>query len=168
MVTVTTPRPCENTATVPATGLAHLVLLSACVAETIKKILVVEDHDECRQLLAQLITRLGYEVFEAATGIEAIDQASTIHPDLIMLDLALPGMNGDETTAHLKANLSTRDIPVVINIPVVIETPYIVEARAKRALDAGAAEILYKPFDLTTLRNVLCRYVPTQEGTTSN
>jgi DNA-binding NarL/FixJ family response regulator len=58
---------------------------------------------------------LGYEVFEAATGPEAIDKASSMRPDLIMMDPRLPGMNGDEATIRLKRNLSTRNIPVVIS-----------------------------------------------------
>src|SRR5262249_56781205 len=58
---------------------------------------------------------LGYEVVEAATGPEAIEKAESLHPNLIMMDLRLPGMNGDEATAHLKKNLSTRNIPVLIS-----------------------------------------------------
>jgi len=92
-------------------------------------------------------------VFGAATGLEAIDRASSIHPDLIIMDLRLPEMNGDEATARLKANVSTRDIPVVIN------TSWNVGHRADRALDAGAEEILYKPFHLTMLHDVLRTYL---------
>jgi CheY-like chemotaxis protein len=62
-------------------------------------------------------------------------------------------MNGDEATARLKANPSTRDIPVLIT------TAYVAGINTRRALDAGAAEILYKPIDLTTLHNVLRRYL---------
>ena len=61
------------------------------------------------------IRSLGYEVLEAATGPEAIEKASSLHPNLIMMDLRLPGMNGDEATARLKKNLSTRNIPVLIS-----------------------------------------------------
>jgi CheY-like chemotaxis protein len=119
---------------------------------TIKKILLVEDHDRSREVLARLIKCLGYEVLEASTAGEAIDRASSLHPSLILMDLKLPGMSGVEATAQLKANPSTRDIPVVIS------TGWIIGESPKRALDAGAAEILYKPYDLATLRNVLSRY----------
>ena len=132
------------------------------MAHAAKKILLVDDNDEVRELLALFIKSLGYKVFEAATGFEAVNQASTIHPDLIVMDLALPGMNGVETTACLKANPTTRDIPVLIS------TAYAAGIDIRRALDAGAAEILLKPLNLTTLRDVLCRYLPTQEGTASN
>jgi twitching motility two-component system response regulator PilH len=78
------------------------------------------------RVLALFMKRLGYKVFEAATGREAIDKASSMHPDLIMMDLRLPGMNGDEATARLKRNLSTRNIPMVVSTartpPVTLET----------------------------------------------
>ena len=124
---------------------------------TAKKILIVDDNDACRESLGAFIKGLGYEVFEAATGLEAIDRAFSIHPDLIMMDLRLPGINGDEATARLKANVSTRNIPVVINTA--WTTAWNVGDRANRALDAGAAEILYKPFHLTMLRDVLRTYL---------
>ena len=88
---------------------------------------------------------------------EAIDKASSIHPDLIMMDLRLPGMNGDEVTARLKRNMSTRHIPVVINAGWTMACN--IEERIHRALNAGAEEILYKPFQLPTLRDVLRTYL---------
>jgi CheY-like chemotaxis protein len=133
--------------------LAPLVLRSECVAKSAKKILLVEDNNEVRELLALFIKRLGYKVFEAATGLEAIDLVSTMQPDSIMMDLRLPAMNGAETTARLKANPSTRDIPLLV---ITASGP---STDRRRALDAGAAEILLKPIDLTTLRNVLRRYL---------
>ena len=118
-----------------------------------KKILVVEDNNDCQELLALFVKRLGYKVFEAANGLQAIDRALAIHPDLIMMDLSLPGMDGNETTARLKMNPSTKDIPVLIN------TAYTGRVYAKGAFDAGAAGILHKPVDLTTLNMVLRKYL---------
>jgi CheY-like chemotaxis protein len=66
-------------------------------------------------------------------------------------------MSGDEVTVRLKANTSTRNIPVVINTG--WTTAYNVEERISRALNAGAAEILYKPFQLAMLRDVLRTYL---------
>lgn len=105
----------------------------------------------------EFIKGLGHEVFEAATGPQVIDRASSIRPDLIMMDLRLPGMNGDEATALLKRNMFTRNIPVVINTG--WTTACNVEERADRALNAGAAEILYKPFHFPMLRDVLRTYL---------
>jgi CheY-like chemotaxis protein len=100
---------------------------------------------------------LGYEVVEAATGPEAIGKASSMHPDLTMMDLRLPGMNGDEATARLKRNLSTRNIPVIISTA--WSTACNIGDRVDRALEAGAEEILYKPFHSTMLRDVLRTYL---------
>jgi CheY-like chemotaxis protein len=80
-----------------------------------------------------------------------------MRPDLIMMDLRLPGMNGDEATAQLRRNLSTRNIPVVISTG--WTTACNVGDRVDRALEAGAEEILYKPFHLTMLRDVLRTYL---------
>jgi CheY-like chemotaxis protein len=122
-----------------------------------KKILIVDSNDAFRESLGEFIKGLGHEVFEGTTGPEAIDKASSIHPDLIMMDVRLPEMNGDEVTARLKANLSTRNIPVVINTG--WTTACNVEERIHRALDAGAAEVLYRPFQLPILRDVLRNYL---------
>ena len=111
---------------------------------TAKKILIVDENDACRESLGASIKGWGYEVLEAATGLEAIDKASSIHPDLIMMDLRLPGMNGDEATARLKRNLSTRNIPVVISTG--WTTACNVGDRVNRAVEAGAEEICISHF----------------------
>jgi CheY-like chemotaxis protein len=122
-----------------------------------KKVLIVDDDNGGRESLGALIKRLGYEVFEAATGREAVDRASNIRPDLIMMDLCLTGMKADEATKRLKANSFTRNIPVIISTA--WSMGWNVGDRADRALDAGAEEIVYKPFHLTMLRDVLRTYL---------
>jgi len=121
------------------------------------KILIVDSNDAFRGSLRTFIQGLGHQVFEATTGPDAIDKATNIHPDLIMMDVRLPGMNGDEVTVKLKSNRSTRNIPVVINTG--WTTTCNVEDRINRALNAGAAEILYKPFQIPTLRDLLRNYL---------
>ena len=125
--------------------------------DTAKKILIVDSNDAFRESLRASIQAMGHEVFEAATGQEAVDKACSIHPDLIMMDLRLPGMNGDEATARLKRNMSTRNIPVIINTAWTMACN--IEERIHRALNAGAEEILYKPFQLPMLRDVLRTYL---------
>jgi len=123
-----------------------------------RKILIVEDNNEGRDLLATLIDRFGYDPIEADSGREAIGKAFEMHPDLILMDLCLPDITGDEITARLKTNPATRDIPVII-------TSGLLERTARnRALHAGAAEILQKPFSMTTMRKVLDRYLITDES----
>jgi CheY-like chemotaxis protein len=121
--------------------------------KTAKKILIADSNEKFRESLRAFFNGLGHEVFEAATGPEALDKASSIHPDLIMMDIRLPGINGDEVTVRLKKDMATRNIPVVLNSGWTTECN--VEARLDRALNAGAAEILYKPFQLPMLRDVL-------------
>ena len=126
------------------------------MGKTAKKILIADSNDAFRESLRNFISGLGHEVSEAATGREAIDKACSIHPDLILMDVRLPGMNGDEVTARLKRNQSTRHIPVVIDTAWSMACN--IEERI-RALNAGAEEVLYKPFQLPMLRNVLRTYL---------
>ena len=122
-----------------------------------KKILIADSNDSFRGSLRKFIQGLGHEVFEAATGPDTIEKASSIRPDLIMMEIRLPGMTGDEVTAQLKKKMSTRHIPVILNTG--WTTTCNVEERINRALNAGADEILYKPFQLPMLRNVLRTYL---------
>jgi CheY-like chemotaxis protein len=126
-----------------------------------KKILVVDDNDDCRALLSLCINRFGYEVFQAATAREAVDRVTVVHPDLIMMDLSLPGMSGEEATTCLKANPATREIPVLIS------TAFTAGTQINRALEAGASEVLHKPLDLLKLRDVLSKYLPVEDATIS-
>ncbi len=127
------------------------------MGNTAKKILIVDSNDTSRESLRVFIEGLGHRVLEATTGLEAIEKAFSILPDLIMMDVRLPGMNGDEVTARLKAKASTRNIPVIINTG--WTTAFNVEDRIERALNAGAAEILYKPFQFPIVRDVLRSYL---------
>ena len=128
-----------------------------CVAPR-KTILIVEDNNDGRDLLAKLINHLGYDAIEADSGREAIDKAFEMHPDLILMDIYLPDITGDEITTRLKANPATRDIPVII-------TTALLERTARNhALRAGAAEILEKPFSILAMRKVLDRYLTTDEN----
>jgi CheY-like chemotaxis protein len=118
-----------------------------------KKILIVEDNNDCRDLLAQFINRSGYDAIEADSGREAIGKAFEMYPDLILMDIYLPDITGDKIIARLKANPATRDIPVVI-------TTALLERTARnRVLHAGATEILEKPFSIPTMREVLDRHL---------
>lgn len=104
--------------------------------------------------MALVLGRSGYEVVEAATGIEALDQTRATHPDLIIMDLSIPKMTGDEVTARIKADPATQNIPIVVN------TAYHKGVFVERAIAAGAVEILYKPTELKvfldTIRRHLC------------
>jgi CheY-like chemotaxis protein len=141
----------------PFHTLALFVLMVPAMKNTGKKILLVDSDASFRESLRTFIIGLGHEVFEAATGPEAIAQASTVRPDLIIMEVRLPGINGDEVTRSLKKNLSTRHIPVVINTG--WTTAFNIEERIDRALNAGASEVLYKPIQFPMLRSVMRTYL---------
>lgn len=119
-----------------------------------KKILIVEDNHESRALLGLILSRSGYDVVEAATGLEALDRARGENPDLIIMDLGLPGITGDEATARLKADPSTKHIPVLINTAF-----HKGGALVARAITVGAAEILYKPIGFKDIQAAMLRYL---------
>jgi CheY-like chemotaxis protein len=120
-----------------------------------KKILIVEDYSEIRQLMALFLERAGYGVVEAETGLAAIERANATRPDLITMDLGLPDITGDEAIARLKADLSTTHIPVIVITACYDGAPLVEKARA-----AGACEVLYKPVAHGTLRQSLHRLLP--------
>jgi two-component system, cell cycle response regulator len=117
------------------------------------KILVVDDNFDVRRLLLLHLQQSSYDTVKAATGVEAVQQAHATHPDLILMDLATPGGNGDEAIAALKADPLTRDIPVVVL------TAFRPGALVDRVIAAGAAEILHKPVNLKLLDLVVQRYL---------
>lgn len=117
------------------------------------KILIVEDDFDCRELFKFYFRQSGYETIEAATGLEAISLARVTHPDLILMDLGIPSMTGDEATARLKADPSTRDIPVIVT------TAFSYGPLLELAISAGAEEIMHKPLELKTLRLAMQRLI---------
>ena len=133
------------------------MLMLVVMGNTAKKILLVDGDGAFRKSLRTFIHSLGHEVDEAASGPDAIEKVSSTRPDLIIMDVRLPGMNGDEVTKQLKKNLATRHIPVIINAA--WTTACNVEERVERALNAGAAEVLYKPLQLPILRDVMRSYL---------
>jgi CheY-like chemotaxis protein len=130
------------------------------VAPVRKKVLIVEDHQSLREMLARFIEISGYEVLQASTGLAALEAVAATQPDIILMDLGLPGMDGENVTEIIKSDPATRHIPVVVH------TAFAGTARTTRALQAGAAEILQKPANLKILRDVLHKYTSDSRGRT--
>ena len=105
--------------------------------------------------MALILRRLGYDVAEAAMGLEATDQALAVRPDLIFMDLSLPTIAGVETIARFKADPSTRDIPVIVNTAFHNGSAFV-----ERVIGVGAAEVLYKPMSFNALQQIVQRYLP--------
>ena len=78
-----------------------------------KRILIVEDHEDNRRILRDLLTSAGYEMIEAVTGIEGVAVAKTHRPDLILMDIQLPEIDGYEATRRIKADQALRPIPII-------------------------------------------------------
>lgn len=113
------------------------------------KILVVEDNETNREMLKRRLERLNYEVFTANDGEQGIESAETILPDLIIMDLSLPVMDGWEATRHLKASPKTN------NIPVIALTAHAMTGDRAKALEAGCDEYDTKPIDMERLRKII-------------
>jgi two-component system, cell cycle response regulator DivK len=110
-----------------------------------EKILLVEDNPVNRRLAEFLLRSNGYQVIEAATAQEAFDLLKAERPDLILMDIQLPGTDGLEVTKQLKEDPNTR------NIPVLAVTSYAMKGDRERALAVGCAAYITKPIDKTTL-----------------
>ena len=117
-----------------------------------KKILVVEDVDFNRDLLVQLLED-DYEVIEAVNGQEGVELAERERPDLILMDLSLPVMDGWEATRQLKANDYFRSIPVIAL------TAHAMKGDEEKALAAGCDDYLVKPLDEDELIAKIQKYL---------
>jgi DNA-binding response OmpR family regulator len=110
------------------------------------KILVVDDEDAIREYLQQILIEWGYTVFTAADGRAALPVAVREQPDLILLDIAMPHLDGIETCKRLRERPTTRPARVIIL------TAYDTRDRLEESIAAGADDFLGKPVNLTELR----------------
>jgi chemosensory pili system protein ChpA (sensor histidine kinase/response regulator) len=117
-------------------------------------VLFVEDTTEQRDLVAMYLGMNGYQVEVANDGIEGLAQARKLQPDLILLDLGMPKMDGYQMMEELRADETLKDTPVVV-----ISAWAAVKHR-ERAEAAGADAFITKPFDLTHILTMVQRYVP--------
>ena len=109
------------------------------------RILLVEDNENNRDMLSRRLRRRGYEVLLAADGPEGLAQARAGAPDLILMDLGLPLLDGGEAVGRLKADPATRGIPVIAL------TACAMDGDRQRALQAGCDDYATKPVDLPGL-----------------
>ena len=105
-----------------------------------QRILVVEDHEENRRILRLLLTKAGFELIEAETGEDGVRLAETERPDLILMDIQLPGLDGYEATRRIKANPALRPIPLIV------VTSYALSGDDVKAFEAGCDAYVTKPF----------------------
>lgn len=110
-----------------------------------KKILVVEDNEMNRDMLRRRLERKGYSVLTAVDGAEGLDVAKAETPDVIIMDLSLPRMDGWEACRRLKADLATKAIPVIAL------TAHAMSTDRDKALAAGCDDFDTKPVDFARL-----------------
>ena len=103
-------------------------------------ILVIEDQEDNRRIMRDLFTSAGYEVIEAINGEEGITSAEAQHPDLILMDIQLPGIDGYETARRIKAN------PDLTGIKIIAVTSYALSGDDAKAYEAGCDDYVAKPF----------------------
>jgi len=134
-----------------------LVMLSpqAMTSEE-KTVLIVEDNADWRELLSTILRRSGYQVVVAVTGEDGVRQAIATRPHLILMDLGLPKMSGDEATVLIKTNPATKDIPIVI------QTGFGTSPSAERAMQAGAVDIMQKPISISDIQSILKKHLPAE------
>jgi len=104
------------------------------------KVLLVDDEDSLRKVMKDLLERDGYVVTEARDGVQALDQVDRVGPDIIVLDLNLPGLDGYGVLSHLRSR------PATANIPVIVLTAKGDEDNEVRVFELGADDFLTKPF----------------------
>ncbi len=119
-----------------------------------KKILVVDDSENIMRLVGKILGFRGYEVIGARTGEEAIDMAQTELPDLILMDIRLPGgIDGLEATRRIKA------MPRLAHISVLAMTASVRPENKQRALDAGCSDFIRKPIDMDELPKQVAEHI---------
>jgi CheY-like chemotaxis protein len=120
-----------------------------------RTIMIVEDYDDTRILLRRVLERLGYSVLEASNGQEAVDIADREHPDLILMDLDLPILDGIAATQRIRKQ------PEMEKVPIVAVTAYPMSYTHVKAFAKGCNEYMAKPIDMTELERLVTRYLPT-------
>ncbi len=118
-----------------------------------KRILVVEDQEDNRQILRDLLTNAGYEMLVAEDGVQALEQAEKHRPDLILMDIQLPVLDGYEATRRLKAN------PELKAIPIIVVTSYALSGDEEKARAAGCDAYVAKPFSPRALLAKMREYL---------
>ncbi len=117
------------------------------------KILLIEDHEMNRDMLSRRLKRKGYEVLEAGDGLEGIDMANTSKPDLILMDMSLPELDGWEATRRLKADPNTQ------NIPILGLSAHAMSGDRQKGLAAGCDDYDTKPIDFKRLLGKVSQFL---------
>lgn len=123
------------------------------VSAGVRRVLVAEDHADIRLMMKFMLKTKGHIVIEASNGREAVELAGSDHPDLILMDLSMPILDGFEATRELKSLEATRDIPIVA-VSAHCNEP----EGCRRALEAGCDECVSKPVEWSSIEMILANH----------
>jgi two-component system, cell cycle response regulator DivK len=119
-----------------------------------KRILVVEDTQDNRQILSDLLSNAGYELIEAVNGVEGVAAAERERPDLILMDIQLPGIDGYEATRRIRA------MPALARVPIIAVTSYALSGDEAKTRDAGCDGYVAKPYSPRQLLAKIREFLP--------
>ncbi len=119
-----------------------------------KKAIIVEDHPDSMEVLSLQLETLGFSVISANNGMEGVEKAITEKPDLILMDIMMPGMDGREATRRIRSNPETKDIPILA------ATVLFKESDLRSCIEAGCNDYIVKPFSHQELREKIMDFLP--------
>jgi two-component system cell cycle response regulator DivK len=120
----------------------------------LRRILVAEDNDTNRELLRIVLENQGYEVIEAATGKQVLAVLETTHPDLVLLDIQMPELDGYKVISLIREN------PVLKSLRVVALTAFAMDGDREKAMSAGFDGYLTKPIEIANLKMSIKSWLP--------
>jgi two-component system cell cycle response regulator DivK len=123
-----------------------------------RRILIVEDTEDNRQIMRDLLGGAGFELLEAYDGEEGVAMAGEHKPDLILMDFQLPILDGYEATRRIRANPSTKDIPIIA------VTSYALSGDEAKAMSVGCSGYVAKPFSPRKLLAKIREFLPEATG----
>jgi two-component system, cell cycle response regulator DivK len=118
------------------------------------RILVIEDNEDNRQIIRDLLTSSGYELIEAVNGVEGVAMAQSHRPDLILMDIQLPEIDGYEATRQI------RSVPELETVPIIAVTSYALSGDEAKTRDAGCNGYVAKPFSPRELLAKIREFLP--------
>ena len=119
-----------------------------------KRILVIEDTEDNRVILSDLLSSAGYELIEAMDGLEGVATAEREQPDLILMDIQLPGIDGYEATRRI------RKIPALAKVPIIAVTSYALSGDEAKTREAGCDGYVAKPYSPRQLLAKIREFLP--------
>ena len=121
------------------------------------KILIVEDNEKNMYLISYILKKKGYETIEATTGEQGVELAVKEKPDLVIMDIQLPGIDGLETTKRIRASAADA------NIPIIAMTSYAMTGDKEKAIEAGCTGYIEKPINPDTVLEEIEKYLKNKE-----